>query len=633
MSLLTIENITKEYNSRLVLEDVSLRVEKGDRIALVGANGSGKSTLLKIIMGLEEADLGKVIIARNIKVAYLSQEVKVLKNDEDEVKETALNYEKVAKMEVKIRELEKAMEELKEDNDLSMKAQILSEYSKLINRFETMDGYTIKSKIKKTMLGLGLRVEALTIPINRLSGGEQVRVTMARNLLEEPDLLILDEPTNHLDIDAIEWLEDFLKNFHGGVLLVSHDRIFLDNVATRIAELDNGGIVEKKSSYSSFMEQKEKIREFALKEQRRLNYEMKNTDKLIQELRSKGNYKAAMSREKVSQRRNQEVKKKLSSMKQLEHLKKKEGPKLTLKNIRHVSKDIAMAKELTKKFGAVKLLDKASFHIRGGEKIAIIGPNGCGKTTLINILLGEDKDYEGFVRLGEWVNYSYMGQEVGFGDEQRTVLEQLNSIEEMEEVAAREYLSRFEFYGDDIKKSLSILSGGERVRVYLACIMVEAPDCLIMDEPTNHLDVPARESVEKALRDFKGTVIAISHDRFYLNNCVDRILEISNGKINSYEGNYDFYKEMKTRDAVNIEVSQGYAKKNGKAKNNKVAKTSAAIYKEQDIEDKINELGSKIKSLEESFNGDTTKDTYIEHERLTNQVNELYGIWEEHFRF
>lgn len=629
MSLLTIENIAKDYNNQVVLKEVNLRVERGDRLALVGANGSGKSTLLRIIMGLEEADLGKVTIAKNIKVAYLSQEVKVFKNAEDKVSETALNYEKVARMEARIRELEKQMEELKEDNDSNTKAQLLNEYSKLINRFETMDGYTIESKIKKTMLGLGLRQEALTIPINRLSGGEQVRVTMARNLLEEPDLLILDEPTNHLDIDAIEWLEDFLKNFEGGVLFVSHDRIFLDNVATRIAELDNGGIVEKKCSYSSFIEQKDKMREFALKEQKRLNYEMKNTNKLIEELRRKGKFKASMSREKVFQRKNDEINNKLASIKQVEHLKRKDGPKLSLKNIKHVSKDIAMAEELTKNFGEVKLLDKVSFHIRGGEKIGIIGPNGCGKTTLINILLGKDKEYEGFIRLGEWVNYSYMSQEVGFDDEKRTVLEQLYSIKEMDEATAREYLSKFEFYGEDVTKQINILSGGERVRVYLACIIVEAPDCLIMDEPTNHLDVPAREAVEKALKDFRGTVIAISHDRYYLNNCVDRILEMSNGKIISYEGNYDFYKEVKAKNEEQIENRKVNDNKNRKSKTNKACKESAVLdYKGQDIEEKIDKLHLKIKSLEDSFNEKTSYETYIEYEKLTNEINELYVVWE-----
>lgn len=627
MSLLTLENIMKSFQNRALLNGVSLRVEKGDRVALVGENGCGKSTLLKLIMGLEELDSGKVIIARNIKVGYLSQGVNELKRDGNATSQTILEIEKVKKLEKDIRELENKMACIEVKSDNIMQNQLLSEYTRLINRFEVMDGYTIESKVKKTMLGLGLKESSLTIPIDRLSGGEKVRAAMAKILLEEPDLLVLDEPTNHLDINAMEWLEDFLKKFHGGVLLVSHDRYFLDTVATRIAELHDGTITEKKCSYSVFIEQKDKLREYTLKEQKRLRQEIKKTNELVQDLRSMGKIKASMSRQKVADKQNVDYMKKLNDIKNREHLYKNNGPKLTFKNIKHVSKDIAWADKLIKNFGNVTIFKDVSFHIRGGEKIGIIGPNGCGKTTLINLLLEKDKEYTGFIRLGEWVKYCYMGQEILFQDENRTMIEEINAVKELDEISLREYLGRFQFYGEDIYKTIDILSGGEKVRLYLAEIMLKEPDCLFMDEPTNHLDVSARESVEKALSEFKGTVISISHDRYFLTHCVTRILDISNGTITSFDGNYEDYRLIKSSSESET-LDKIKENKNIVEKKSKIAKTSDPQLEERNIEGKITELELKIRVLESSFTADTTPDKYVEYDNLINQVYDLYQLWE-----
>lgn len=641
MSLLVFENIVKEYNKRVLLDKVNLRVERGERLALVGPNGAGKTTLLKIAMGLEECDLGKVIVARGAKVGYLSQDVKYVKGGDESSCETALFFEEVSRLEQKIREIEKQLEEKREESSSGDYQKLIDNYTKLLNRYEAMDGYTIETKIKKIMLGLGLRTEALTIPIDRLSGGEKMRVAMARILLEEPDLLILDEPTNHLDIQAAEWLEDFLKRFEGGVLVVSHDRYFLDQVATRVAELEEGSITERSGNYTTFFEQKHKMREYVIKEQKKLRWKLREANELIQELKSKGKAKTYKSREIASNKLKSEVNEKLGSLRKSEHLHRQEAPKVAFKKIKHVSKDIVRVEKLKKCFGSVVLFDSASFHIRGGGNVGIIGPNGCGKTTLISILTGVDTEYEGTARLGEWVKYSYLGQEITFEDETRTVMGEIITKKEMTEAEGRHLLGRFQFYGDDVYKSISVLSGGEKVRLYLACIMLEDADCLIMDEPTNHLDVPARDALETAIRDFKGTVIAISHDRYFLTHCVNKILALEEGKVKVYEGNYEVYKQQKgleTEEKKASEELKAYKSKNctNSSMNNKgeVLKNSTDSKKKKvlsgkRLEEDIMELEQKAKELEESFNAETTAEIYREYDTYLSKINELYNLWEQ----
>jgi len=633
MSLLVMNDICKEYRNQTVLNGASLRIERGERVALVGPNGSGKTTLLRIAAGKETCDSGSVILARGAKMGYLTQDLKELDKDGRIIRENALFHEEVSRLEQKIRSLERTMAEPHVLNDPAAYQTVASEYSRLVQRFESLDGYAIESKIKAMLLGLGLKEEALTLPLEKLSGGEKMRVAFARVLLEEPDLLVLDEPTNHLDIEAVEWLEGFLRKFTGGVLVVSHDRYFLDQVATRVAELGNGTIVERSGNYTTFMEQKERMRAFAQKEQFRLKEEIKKETAIADQLKSAQKISAWKSRLKKVEKLQQELDVTLKETQQHHHLYRTVAPKLSLGQIKHVSAEIAMAENLSKTFGQVELFSQVSFLITGGEKVGIIGPNGCGKTTLLNILLGKDKDYSGKARLGEWVRYGYLGQEITFEDEERTLMEELLSVREMSEDEAKRYLARYQFYGDEVDKRIKVLSGGEKVRLYLACMMLKGPDCLIMDEPTNHLDIPARDALESALLEFKGTLIAISHDRFFLNRCINRILEFSKGSLVSYQGNYESYREIKAQaerpEAVNAQAKNAVNKVRDRAE---TRKAQEALRKQAEImrtEARIAELEALKKSMEESFGVDTPPETYVEYDGILKALDELYQLYVE----
>ncbi len=665
MSLLIFNNVVKEYRNRLVLDGASLRIEKGERVALVGPNGAGKTTLLRIAAGLETSDTGSASVARGTRMGYLTQDLDEMDPGGRIFRETALYHEEVSRLEQKIRSLESTMAEPRLLDDPEEYERVMREYSRLVTRFEGMDGYTMESKIKSMLLGLGLKEESLTLPVELLSGGEKMRVALARILLEEPDLLVLDEPTNHLDIEGVEWLEGFLKRFDGGVLVVSHDRYFLDQIATRVAELENGTIIERSGNYSTFIEQKERLREFALREQFRLRQEIKRENSIADQLKSSRKISAWKSRLKTVQRLENELNVTLKGAREQQHLYRAAAPGISFDKVGHMSADIAMADKLEKRYGNAPLFTDVNFEIKGGERVGVIGPNGCGKSTLINILLGNDDNYKGRARLGEWVRYGYLGQEVEFGDEGRTILEELLSAKEMVIEDARNYLARFQFYGDEVDKKIAVLSGGEKVRLYLACMMLESPDCLIMDEPTNHLDVPARNALESAILEFGGTIIAVSHDRYFLNRCINRILEFSGGTLHSYEGNYDAYRLKKqgpeaAAGQAELKASNSKPGTSGKPAGNCArpagAKSgsngsggtgtrgsgnrhegtgisasgpdSAEMLKKKEnerLEARIAELEKKQQQMESLFGPETPPAAYFEYDGLLKELDQLYA--------
>jgi ATP-binding cassette subfamily F protein 3 len=637
MSLLIMENIFKEYGTRNLLNKISLRVHRGDRLALVGANGSGKSTILKIALGLEQPDSGGVIIAKNTKVGYISQSLAELQ-DNNAMMETARAFDHILRLERKLRETEARMAAPETAGTPGALERIYDAYARLTADYEKMDGYNLETKIKSMLLGLGLRREALLQPISTLSGGEKMRVALARTLLLEPDLLILDEPTNHLDLFGIEWLEKFLRRFPGGVLLVCHDRYFLDQVATRVAELAEGGIHERSGNYSTFLTQKERRRDYMIAERKRIKREIRINNELVARLKGMRRINAANSREKAGERLRKTLDTRIKETISAEHLYKAATLNLPLSRAHHVSAEIAKAESLSKRYGEVVIFDAARFLIRGGERVGLIGPNGSGKTTLVNILLGKDRQFDGMARLGPWVRYGYLGQEIQFADLDHTVWEELLSLKELSDREARDYLGRFQFYGDDVHKQLKVLSGGEQVRLALACICLNEPHCLIMDEPTNHLDMPSRETLEIALAGFKGTIIAISHDRYFLNRCVNRILAIESGKIVSYPGNYDAYRRLNAKPdepVAKTSAQSAVRKPPVSMKANSPQPSPIKLNQPKKridapaIETQIGLLEQRIRDLEATFNHDTPYQVYQEYDALLNQVSALYEEWNE----
>lgn len=620
MSLLTLENISKEYKNQRVLDKVSLRVEYGDRVALVGPNGAGKSTLIKIALGLEVADSGKVIKAKNIKIGYLSQDMLELREEENQ---TALGFNEVIKLEEKIKKLEENMKNLYERKCYEEYDIVFKKYTKAVSEFEAMDGYIIESKIMKILLGLGLKKEVVSSPIALLSGGEKMRVLLARILINEPDLIILDEPTNHLDVKTIEWLERFLKKFNGGVLMVSHDRYFLDEASTRIAELNNGTICERSCSYSDFVEQRSKMLDYYRWEQKGLELKIKREKEVIQELKSHRKITAFKSREKQLNKLIEEKTKAQEKLKTTNHIKIDNKPKIRFSEVQHVSKDIAWGKNLSKSFGDMTIIKNAYFNIYGGDRIGIVGDNGCGKTTLLNILLGKDLDFKGEAALGPWVRYGYLGQDIYFEDENKTLIEEIMNTDELEEKEARYELSKFQFYGEDVNKAIKVLSGGEKVRLYLIELLLKKPHCLIMDEPTNHLDLAAREAIEEALKLYKGTVIAVSHDRYFLKRSVNKILEMENGKITIFNGNYTSYRNEKFGKEEVKKEEKAKEKENYKGNCNKSG-PRAIIKSEENLEKKIMALEEEMKLIEKSFNENTPYGEYKRYDELKKEVEALY---------
>ncbi|MGE5527792.1 MAG: ABC-F family ATP-binding cassette domain-containing protein [Patescibacteria group bacterium] len=617
MSLLSLSEIGKSFGTRTVLNGASLRVGRGDRVALIGANGSGKTTLLRIAVGLDAPDIGEVVRARHAGIGYLAQDFSWSGNGST-YEETEKALADILALAGRLRRVEAEMAAADEKRLPALER----EYSTLTARFESLDGYTVSTRIRATLTGLGLREQALDLPMERLSGGEKMRVALARLLLRRPELLILDEPTNHLDLPATEWLEEFLRRFVGGVLVVSHDRYFLDRVATRVAELAGGRIRERHGNYATYIAQREREAEHVQDRQARLAREIDRTEAMVQSYKSKRDFVGARSKGKAAERLRRERAELLAGGPAAAA----PAPRFLVRGADHVPAEVVKVEKLRKSFGAAVLFEEASFIVRGGDRVGIIGPNGCGKTTLLRILLGLDREYEGFARLGAWVRYGYLGQECEFADEGRTVLLEMEEASGMKEPEARNYLARFLFRGDDVHKTIGVLSGGERARLTLAKLLAAEPNCLILDEPTNHLDMPAREAFETALLGFDGTIIAVSHDRYFLNRCVTRILACEGGRIQAYAGNYELYHRKKLETERRKETAPA-AGRNPRATQEKKKPVPAGVGRVE-MERRIARLEARLKELEASFGQNTPYEDYREHERLTLELEGLYRDWE-----
>lgn len=631
MMELSFNNVMKYLDATLVLKNITFSVYDNERAGIVGVNGSGKSTILKLIAGIETMtrdDKGNMAIPRGKSVGYLPQVIKYPGNFK--VSEILnLAFSDLEAMEKEMKSMEENMKSL-HGEELE---KALKRYSDIQQNYEIKGGYSKEEKLSKVCKGLGFSESFLDKDLDILSGGEKTTVILGKILLEEPDILLLDEPTNHLDMESIEWLESYLKSYKGIVIIVSHDRYFLDNTVTKIIEIEDMESQTYNGNYSDFVKQKDEnnmIQFHQFKEQQK---QIKAMEKTIKDLRDW----ATRADNSKFFKRAASIQKKLDKMQKIEKPKlENENMKLNFKMAERSGNEVISVKNLKKSYGDKLLFNHSKLLISFGERVALIGPNGSGKTTLVKILLGEECSDEGIVKVGESVKVGYLPQNIKFKDEEATVLDCFREDIMILEGKAREYLSKFMFFGSTVFKKVNHLSGGERVRLKLSKLIYEDINLLILDEPTNHLDIDSIETLESALEDFKGTLLFISHDRYFINKMGNRIIEIENKNFKSYSGNYDYYKNEKANIQRQLEDEEKANKeKSEKVKNKYVKPVDEDKKRDKEIaklETEISNFEIEIKAIDEKMsfvqsNYDELNKLFNEKEKLKKQLDEIMEEW------
>jgi ATP-binding cassette subfamily F protein 3 len=532
--ILSCSNICKSFGENDILKQVSFHIEDHEKAAIVGINGAGKSTLLKVLIGKLAADDGVVTWAKGASIGYLAQHQDL--EGAETIYDALLEVKKpVIQMEARIRSLELEMKSASGD-ELEAK---LSEYSRLNHEFEMADGYSYQSEITGVLKGLGFTEDEFSKPITALSGGQKTRVSLGKLLLTKPDILLLDEPTNHLDMESIAWLETYLRNYSGAVIIVAHDRYFLDRVVTKIIELDMGHCTVFSGNYSAYSNKKAMLRDAAIRAYLNQQQEIRHQEAVIAKLKSfnrEKSIKRAESREKM-----------LDKIDRLEKpVQTNDSMDIRLEPDVVSGNDVLTVTGLSKSFDTQTLFTNVDFEIKRGERVAVIGNNGTGKTTLLKIINGIIPADSGQIRLGSKVHIGYYDQEHQVLHMDKTLFQEIqDTYPNMNNTQIRNTLAAFLFTGDDVFKLIRDLSGGERGRVSLAKLMLSDANFLLLDEPTNHLDITSKEILESALNRYTGTVLYVSHDRYFINRTATRILDLTNGSFINYIGNYDYYLEKK----------------------------------------------------------------------------------------
>lgn len=630
MPVLSCNNLTKSYIVDTVIEDISFTVEDGDKIGVLGLNGSGKTTLFNILAGDIHQDKGEIFIQKDLVLGYLRQHVKI-DSQNTVFEECLMVFEHLIGMEKNLRNLEEEIAELGVEGDSDRLAKLMNRYSNLTEEFQEKNGYGFKSEIRGTLIGLGFTEEDFDKEVNILSGGQKSRLSLAKLLLEKPDLLLLDEPTNHLDIDAIGWLEKFLKDYKGAVLIISHDRYFLDNVVNRIFYLENKTIKVYNTNYSRFMEQRKKDLEVLKRQYEDQQKEIKRQEEIIARFMNYGDsryIKQAQSRQRL-----------LDKMKLIDKPMNSKKTRLRFEPKIKSGRDVLSVDNIKKAFDDFVLLEDISFDIYRGERVGLIGPNGIGKTTLFKIVLGEVGYDEGDITLGRNVITGYFDQEMGNLNLDKTVIDEIwDEYPKLNYYEIRTILSQFMFVGDDIFREVSDLSGGEKGRLSLLKLMLSNANFLLMDEPTNHLDIDSKEVLEDAILNYEGTLFVISHDRYFLNRVTDKILELTPEGLKEYLGNYDYYLEKKNESLYEEDEEDTKTKTQIKLERKK---EKEIIQKERERKRQIKKLEEEItqteKSIEEIDSLLYDPDIYEDHEKivelsqkrqeLQDELDDLYEKW------
>ncbi len=542
MLILDVSKISKTFGYGQLFEDVSFSLNEGESISIVGPNGCGKSTLLKIIAGIEKADSGSINIKKGASVVYLDQTSSDKVDDRIVLDVLKDAFIEINKMFERIKHYEKIMENPTDEYD-----KILEKYCKLIEQFSSVGGYDVDYKINQVCSGLKISQNMLQQPYTSLSGGEKTLVQLAKALLQKPDLLLLDEPTNHLDIERIEWLEEYVKSFKGAIVIVSHDRYFLDKMSNKILDLSGIEACVYNTNYSGYLIEKERNFQKQMAAYQDQQLVIKRLQEQIKYFAERGmatNSSTLCNRAHTLQTQLDRI-----LARKVEKPLETRKIKLDFAEERKSSKRVFEAKNLVVlKPNGEKILDGINLIITSGERVALIGSNGSGKSTFVKTLLGKNElPVSGEIFVGPSVKVGYLSQIIEFDNDKLSLLECFKQEACVNEQKARQILASFQFYKEDVNKKVKNLSGGERIRLRLASLLQQNVNCLVFDEPTNHIDIPTKEVLEKAIDDFNGTVVFVSHDRYFINKFAEKTVEFKDGKITTYLGNYDFYKHEKNK--------------------------------------------------------------------------------------
>ncbi|MCI6003099.1 MAG: ATP-binding cassette domain-containing protein [Allisonella histaminiformans] len=631
MAVLKINGLSKSFGIKTVFENVSFEVRSGERIGLVGANGAGKTTLLRCLMGQEDYDKGSVSTSPGAVIGYLRQDF----NYESQTlrEEMELAWKDVLYYKDKLAELARKLE-------TSHDEELVAAYGRTEERFEYLGGYDYEATTRKILTGLGFSDADWDRDIHGFSGGQKVRINLAAAFVRHPDFLFLDEPTNHLDMGMLEWLEEYLRSYRGGILMVSHDRYFLDATTTGIIDLENHQIHTYRGNYTQFTKVKalnEEAQERAYEKQQE---HIRETEEYIRK------YKAGIKAKQARGRQSQ-----LDRLERIEKPIHRQSLHFQFEKPAECAEKVLDVMHVTSSYGDHVIFKDLTMHIKKGESVGLIGPNGAGKSTLLKLIVGDKRADGGFIQIGNRVKPGYYSQELDRLNSEYTVLEQIENDFDMGEREARNLLGMFLFRGDDVFKPVSLLSGGERARLTLLMLFLEKPNFLILDEPTNHLDIPTREIMEQALAAFGGTSLIVSHDRYFLDRVTTRILEMENGKLTEYLGNYSYYREKKKnleeyeRDRMEAESASSSGKslpekepaKEKKSERKAESKAAPAPRKPVDsrkmdnIEMEIQRHEAMLKMLTVEMN--QTPENYesimAEYNQTKQKLEKLYDKWEE----
>ncbi|CDB13665.1 aBC transporter ATP-binding protein [Eubacterium sp. CAG:192] len=630
--ILSCNHISKSYGVETILNDCSFFINDNEKAAIVGNNGAGKSTIMKIIMGELSPDDGNVIIGKDKTIGYLAQ-YQDLGSDTTIYEEVKSVKQNLIDMEQKLLEYEKEMAKVSGD-ELS---KLIETYTNLEHRFQLLNGYSYKSEIEGVIKGLGFTEDDFNKSVGNLSGGQKTRVALCKLLLEKPDIIMLDEPTNHLDLNSIKWLETYLLNYNGAVLIIAHDRYFLDKIVSKVIEIENHKAHVYSGNYSDFAVKKQELRVATMNAYLKQQSEIKHQEEVIAKLRSYKQekfYKRAESREKQLE--------KIDLIEKPEELKNNMTIKLEPDIVS--GNDVLSVENLEKSYNTL-LFKNISFEIKRGEHVAIIGDNGTGKTTILKIINGLVDADSGMIKLGTNVHIGYYDQEQHNLTDENTLFEEIaNSYPNMTNTKIRNTLAAFMFTGEDVFKRVSDLSGGEKGRLSLAKLMLSEANLIILDEPTNHLDMASKEILENAINNYTGTVLYVSHDRYFINQTASRILELTNTKLINYLGNYDYYEEKKE------ELTATFAPKEEKANAEKTTSSNKQDYLERkaeaarirklknDIskveekikkyEDRLNELDEMVADPSVSTNSAKLNEIGKEQNEISDKLDKLMEEWE-----